>query len=158
MEKLELKHLAPYLPYGLKWMKGNNKYNTAHLSTKRIGIISQKGFGDIEKHSFEYLPKNLKPILRPLSDLTKEIEVNGEKFVPIECLDYGCVEYDYIFKSSNDYVNISILNEQLEQIDIIQSDNIALTSHGTVNKLISWHFDVFGLIKSGLAIDINTLL
>jgi len=24
-------------------------------------------------------------------------------------------------------------------------------------KLISWHFDVFGLIEKGLAIDINTL-
>jgi hypothetical protein len=28
--------------------------------------------------------EKIKPILRPLSDLTKEIEVNGEKFIPIE--------------------------------------------------------------------------
>jgi hypothetical protein len=26
-----------------------------------------------------------------------------------------------------------------------------------VEKLIEWHFDVFGLIKKGLAIDVNNL-
>ena len=30
-------------------------------------------------------------------------------------------------------------------------------SYGLVSKLIEWHFDVFGLIEKGLAIDINTL-
>jgi hypothetical protein len=27
----------------------------------------------------------------------------------------------------------------------------------TVEKLLEWHFDIYGLIEAGLAIDINTL-
>jgi hypothetical protein len=26
-----------------------------------------------------------------------------------------------------------------------------------MQKLLEWHFDIFGLIKEGLAIDINTI-
>ena len=31
------------------------------------------------------------------------------------------------------------------------------TNYETIEKLFEWHFDVFGLIEKGLAIDINTL-
>lgn len=35
--------------------------------------------------------------------------------------------------------------------------NIATWSHRAVEWLRQWHFDVFGLIEQGLAIDINTI-
>jgi hypothetical protein len=31
------------------------------------------------------------------------------------------------------------------------------TNYEDIVKLFEWHFDVFGLIDAGLAIDINTL-
>jgi hypothetical protein len=34
---------------------------------------------------------------------------------------------------------------------------MGLNKHQDVQKLFEWHFDVFGLISKGLAIDINTL-
>lgn len=123
--KLELKHLAPYLPYGLKILptlyNRDNKINTLYyLST----IYNSDEFG-VNGYTSNYI----KPILRPLSDLTKEIEHNGEKFVPY-----------YWFGRQG--INIeSILDERWH----------------IVQKLLSWHFDVFGLLDKGLAIDINTL-
>lgn len=119
--KLELKHLAPYLPYGLKYIYKGIEWDLTHLET------STKD-------------REYKPILRPLSDLTKEIEVNGEKFVP----------FDYI----SDY------NPNTKEIYpcVIMDDGIIEMHYWKdFEKLFEWHFDVFGLIDAGLAIDINTL-
>jgi len=81
--KLELKHLAGYLPYGLKVFRENKSVPSDTFvikgATKENVFLSENGLVvvDIDR---------IKPILRPLSDLTKEIEVNGEKFVPLEML------------------------------------------------------------------------
>ena len=122
MEKLELKHLSPYLPYGLKYhmpfdyiserftgmlenhplslcialiseeerKKQLKEYYSLILTQKEpfFAVENDKIFlGQMDTNlRFElddvYL-EELKPILRQLSDLTKEIEHNGEKFVPI---------------------------------------------------------------------------
>ena len=86
--------------------------------------------------------RNIKPILRPLSDLTKEIEHNGEKFVPIVYLCnselYGYSDLRYMINSNN-------------------FNSIESLSFKSFNKIMEWHFDVFGLIEKGLAIDINTM-
>ena len=84
----------------------------------------------------------IKPILHPLSDLTKEIEHNGEKFVPTEKLDHILTIYDNsVILELRDYKRIDLIKYPL---DIIQ-------------KLYEWHFDIHNLIENGLAIDINTL-
>lgn len=102
--KLELKHLAPYLPYGLR---------------------IQDGWGDIQKlrpiHLEETSPIVLRPILRPLSDLeyTKFEFENDEYVIDKESSSELCWdEWTFLFEN---------------------------------------HFDVFGLIEKGLAININTL-
>ncbi len=68
------------------------------------------------------------PILHKLSDLTKVIEHNGEKFVP----------RNKFYGNPLDY-------------------KIRENSYDVVQKLIEWHFDVYNLIDKNLAIDINTL-
>ena len=76
--KLELKHLAPYLPYGLKLIGDidNNPIDKYDISTDGwLCYITNNGGGKGRISGY-------KPILRPLSDLTKEIEINGNKFVP----------------------------------------------------------------------------
>ncbi|PHR23622.1 MAG: hypothetical protein COA36_16885 [Desulfotalea sp.] len=119
--ELELKHLAPYLPYGLRI---KNKTTTMPLSGYYLDELEDPQFGFDDTY---------KPILRPL-DLTKEIEVNGEKFVPIDYLN------------NNGWL--------LDEFDLIRYNQL---DYGVVTKLVEWHFDVFGLIPQGLAIDINTL-
>jgi len=87
--------------------------------------------------------KPVQLILRPLSDLTKEIEHNGERFDPeFRIRDiYG--EYYSISKAQLfDFNWENILNKLPFVI---------------VKQLLEWHFDVFGLIEQGDAIDINSL-
>ena len=87
--------------------------------------------------------KDYKPILRPLSDLTKEIEHRGEKFVPYKKLDWDKWDGEigeYISFGDSHAGVINPLN-QLNQLQF----------------LVSWHFDIANLISTGEAIDINTL-
>ena len=123
--KLELKHLAPYLPYKINVipiMSGNIPLKTV-LSERNISAMMFYGCN---------------PILRPLSDLTKEIEVNGKRFVP------------YLFWDDKD---------RIELISFCATDVIycEYLEYFIMQKLFEWHFDVFGLIENNLAIDINTL-
>lgn len=138
--KLELKHLAAYLPYGIRMYmnKADNTY-TLHGLKKNNGIMKLISYTNSDVFSDE-----CKPILRPLSDMTKEIEINGEKFVPNELISKAMFT-----KSQNtDFVRLKnqIANNKIHQLP-----------YDVSQILLSWHFDIFGLIDAGLAIDINTL-
>jgi len=145
MKKLELKHLAPYLPYNLKVF--DDYYSEirylAALAFSDCGIVKQLHY---PSQTREY--NEIKPILHPLSDLTKEIEHNGEKFVPIEWLN------------ENKSVRlIKVINTGRYEVfsENTGTTNIRFWEYCIIEKLFEWHFDVFGLIKDGLAIDINTI-
>ena len=87
----------------------------------------------------------LKPILHPLTDLTKEIEHNGEIFIPITRL-----KLLYEFESDN-------VCEIRMYINAGWTSSIVELPLDIVLQLISWHFDIAGLIDKGEAIDVNTL-
>jgi hypothetical protein len=93
----------------------------------------------------------MKPLLHPLSDLTNPIKVeghnNGKEFVPI---DEFFIMYGGGFKDKKAFLNTGL-------IDSILNSSYESYTYSLISKLFEWHFDVFGLIKSGLAIDINTL-
>jgi len=131
--KLELKHLTPYLPYGLK-----------AVSTQDIQGVLYKEINLTER--FFSMPTailtNFKIILRPFSDLTKEITVNNEDFVPYE---------------HSTFVEAIIANEYLKYLCEAKADlsEDRWIPYSVVQLLFEWHFDVFGLIDQDLAIDIN---
>jgi hypothetical protein len=129
-EQLELKHIAPYLPYGITIYFENEKGDTWK---KTLAMHCSESRNEFAYHLIDE-ENNWKPLLRPLSDLTKEIEHNGEKFVPNEKLnwDEGNVNH-FIQRDSQDYVDYIIRPFEHRQ-------------------LCEWHFDVFGLIDKGLAI------
>jgi len=152
--KLELKHVVGYLPYGLKC------YNHYHpkLEINVIGFEKDSLLIVYDDSKFYSAFGAFKPILRPLSDLTKEIEVNGEKFVPIEELkrvnrkirfsDNRFMDYDD--GKSKDVLHFSFYDIFSYSLNFEEITEIT-------NKLYEWHFDIHGLIENGLAIDINTL-
>lgn len=147
--KLQLKHLAQYLPYDLQ-LQIDEIYKGFKCKLVVANYTTSFANGVEIKTALIY---NSKPILRPLSDLTKEIEVNGEKFVPIEKLEKMTYNTINIYKPLNvDMpIEINIETENYSQsIDLFDGYLIS-------QKLFEWNFDVFGLIDSGLAIDINTL-
>ena len=152
--KLKLKHVQHY-PIGKNGIKIllERTVNDVHLgynSVKRGSITHIEGMlynGTIFVHSefFKTNIKFIKPILHPLSNLTKPIKVEGynegKDFVPMEKFDIRIKQQFYSFKKTGD----------------ITYKNWYLFPYEFVEKLFEWHFDVFGLIPAGLAIDINTL-
>ena len=119
--KLELKHLAPYLPYNLK-IKTNYGWDT-------VTTLNEYEVNGDHEHSYSYEDHpnevlEFKPILRPLADLEndeyKNRIFNREYIIDKKTdTDLGYYEWCYLFEN---------------------------------------HFDVFGLIEKGLAIDINTTI
>lgn len=138
MEQLELKHLAPYLPFKLLLMDFYDGRNQREL----VGL----NFSSHESIIIKCEPLNkrqiheIKPILRPLSDLVINHSFNPEwLFIFEEYIDdYYPTEMDIVYEMT--------------------SDNDAENFHyPIVQRLFENHFDVFGLIEKGLAININTL-
>jgi len=153
--KLELKHLAGYLPYGLGLVARNVLSETPRRIYSNLNAMNIMSL--IEGDTL------YKPILHPLSDLTKEIEVNGEKFVPIVellKLEYPTQEktgrYSEITVSENGFPN-AFYKYQANRCLTIYTSHIDGISFWNIKKLIEWHFDIYGLIEENLAIDINTL-
>lgn len=141
--KLESKHLAPYLPYGLN-IKFISKYEADRLSIDNVIILKEIKDGAICVNGYKTNNKSYLPILRPLSDLTKEIEINGERFVPVEWLE-------------NKYYTLDLHKQCLKFLEEDGENWINQSDYMLIMHLFEWHFDVFSLIESGLAIDINTL-
>lgn len=154
MRKLELKHLAPYLPYGLIITDGEyNRKLSIHsttYSTNDVGLSRLFAFG-----GYDYALGL--PALHQLSDLTKEIEHNGERFVPSYRICKQLL-YDDSYVNTDDNV-ISIQTHANVQNILIAINNEILDECpcGIYRNLLEWHFDLFGLIEDGLAIDIKTI-
>ena len=80
MEELEFKHITPYLSDGLKYqmqIDNSGTLITINVDINLLDIHVKRMIGGVKM-----LYELAKPIYHPLSDLTKEIEHNGEKFVP----------------------------------------------------------------------------
>lgn len=134
--KLKLEHLAPYLPYRLKCKTEHGFTTMESLNDFCINIDHEDSYS-YEDHPDQKL--EFKPILCPLSDLTKEIEHNGRTFVPYETK----VLVDFM----TEVEGMDCLCECDHDISINPD-----VSYYVITALIEWHFDVFGLIDAGLAI------
>jgi hypothetical protein len=125
-DKLELKHLAPYLPYDVEVeLKNEIVHNQIILDVDSL-----------RRNGLSYI----KPILRPLSDLTKEIDWrnDGKKIL-----------FEKLFFRENSLK----LNKELR---ITNGKPISeFLTYGIVEKMLEHHFDVFGLIEKGLAIPMG---
>jgi hypothetical protein len=203
--KVEINKIVGYLPYDLYFLRhdiayyGGKKEHTkgkrgtvAYECKKRGKLMAiNKGLNKITTHcgSFilsettkeiidHYVTKKItyKPILKPLSMLTKEIEHNGEKFVPlVELAKISYAKYwhknnlvnfrdekwvqvtgYYKFRYNDSRKSFECIkhntNDEYTECDCFVPSQIEL-----FQKLFEWHFDVFGLIDKGLAIDINSL-
>ena len=128
--KLEIKYLASYLPYGLniKDVKHSSVFEALHFITTPHQDFS------LFKGNFDQLTndKYLKPVLFPLSSLTKEITINGETFVPKKL----------ILDSAKFHSEVPIC--------VIDND-YRLWNVFEYEILLSLKFDIYNLIEKGLA-------
>ena len=128
--KLKIKHLALYFPYDLK------------LMVEIEGILDReiKSLKWINYYRTDY--SNIYPILRPISDFGDSDDT--KKVLEFIGSEKWCEVYDYYFNVWFD--------------DLCNIDKLILQAPFEIFQyFLANHFDVFGLIKKGLAIDINTL-
>ena len=163
--KLELKHLAPYLPYNLQMayiIRGKiveigdlNKVFIYRNETHpiRYGI----NYNDAE-HEWMF-----KPILRPIGSMTKEEAYElgtiliskadmEDKEIGIGEMTLMGVTYPTIMYKDQEDEDYSV-TIQFSSIGISGIDLIPYEAH---EWLFKHHFDVFGLVEKGLAIDKTT--
>ena len=133
-DALTLQDLCDYLPHGVMFYGGGTFATLVGLSEKKAMLRHPMG---VEAIDIDELHIENDLILRPLSELNEEIEHNGEKIVPIEEIGY--------------HHNFSMLNT--DQI-ISDPKRYPFT---VVQALLSWHFDVHGLIEKGLAVSMKEL-
>jgi len=141
---------------------------------------------DNEEHIYERQLDEVFPHVRPLSQLTQEIEVGGKRIVPIVELtkllienieEFGSVKFygatkihsddniysiDFLFNNENEsthkftidfYGNYPLLT-MTRNIGFSGASYIQTLNYGLFfQKLFEWHFDVFGWIEKGLAIE-----
>lgn len=126
--ELELKHIAPYLPYGLKLKDAQG--NVTELTLGNLNL---------EEMWMHWL------VLRPLSDMDKIIaSVNEPSFKPSSRYDLRLYDGEWCEEFYAEYGESP--KAFIPVADMAQS-----------TWPFKYHFDVFGLIQAGLAVDINTL-
>ena len=188
--ELELKHLAGYLPYGVKVAYLRRAIGSSEIleiiPSQQIDAIYTQ-YNGVEIHTEPYSKRafliDYKLQLHPLSSLTKEIEVDGRSFIPIielARLENGGGIFDYqieklfildfggsiglYYTSSAGLVEFSYDPEFMTFTMMLRHKDESYKCDLTVNhqlkmfqKLFEWHFDVFGLIGKGLAINMEEL-
>lgn len=143
-----LKDICARLPYGIKayvknWSKLDRKYyegiytvKSAHPSLNSVLTYSDKGSVEVLIDYDDYV---IKPYLFPLSSMTNELwdkEFSGYGITEFtrDSFKYGC-----------------------ETLDFNRSNPDLLNMVRFINLLIKNHFDIYGLIPMGMAIDATGL-
>ncbi len=136
MNKLELKDVAPYLPYGLTFRYDEEPSEYVMIGLKCNRIKLSEVTEDLSDGWVGY-NDGWKPILRPLSDIYYNV-TGGKVMNDLDC-DLKTVHELWDFY---DKENTFELNDLL---------------YKTYQIVLQNHFDVFRLIEKDLAININDL-
>ena len=138
--KLELKHLAPYLPYSVKIEHPTLMYGKRKISE----LDSIKEFHIEIQHRLYVEISQCKLILKPISDLSILVKEEFEK-------------YDGLRSGKANEEIINLFCEENGVDELIENIDLKSLPYECVDFMFRNHYDFFGLIKLGLAIDINTL-
>ena len=174
MIKLELKHLAPYLPYKLGVASGDEYdsiLNNIGVMGTHYDVYAPNNYTiyqlcKCEDGVFKYMgvrPIQVKPILRPLSAMTKDeaYELMNIIFVDddIKGIDIEIIGSLIVISSPEKYGSyITIIDEDKATVEAYYEDYSHISSNYPISyEIYEWlfkhHFDIFNLIKNNLAID-----
>ena len=152
--KLELKHITPYLPYELKVdYNGKVWYTDSIILYNRVVLLN-------EEASTSASICEVKPLLRPLSSMTKEeayefgVLLMGETDMKDKKVGIGEMalmgdKHPAIMYQDQEDDEYSVLIQFFK----VGISGMSLIPYEAYEWLFSKHFDVFGLIEKGLAIE-----
>lgn len=175
--KLELKYLAPYLPYGLKVQTSWSIDGFGGLCTSKVvGLYRDELL--LEPHTIlhKHIPYRIsidrtslddpdtKPILLPMSSLYTEMEDGTVPIVELAKIEHSCSVYHIL---RNKVVEVAGDNQDSMSFKYDLDDNYFINSNfdcdyeyypimyqlDLFTYLFSNHFDVWNLIDKGLALD-----
>lgn len=158
-----IQEIAPYLPYGLQIKILN--YQCDYVGIEYAKATGFYLLGDTLHVAYEggstgKDPSIFKPILRPLSDLTREICHNGEKFIPIvrllEMKERQQFSKDQMLKSCSKNATVNVIGVEAYESKSLITTGMTIYSveyalktinMGTLVYKLSYddHFDRFSL-------------
>lgn len=166
--KLTAQDLALYIGCEVEWLaeRGCNLagINTADQSFYPVGLVYSNGLTVWTQE------RAVKPILRPMSDMTEDEE---KEFVPL-CAGSQIARFSrdqnqsgasnwrqWLIEFENGDVDHLVMNESgetwfrsyFEHTDIRKNFSNTINQHKQTVWLLRHHFDLFGWVESGLAID-----
>lgn len=145
--KLEIKHLAPYLPYELKcfYKLSNIEELESFVDPKNLPYKGYIGELSLESMASIHIFEEVKPILKPLSSLPSHEIVEW-----IDDLDPIILEgYNYV----NNGNEISVYTPTRKFFIAWENQLVPKCYTFIYQKLIENHYDIYGLIDAGLAVD-----
>jgi hypothetical protein len=151
--QLEIKHLAPYLPYGLKAIDEHGKVRTIDWECQSytntiVGLNHVIKIQSVQVVLF-------KPMLKPISKL--------DELLRVEFTNYNLLAYEFSnYKEGENYPEN--YNEKL--IDLFCFENIhteeslvdldlSKLPYNCIEYMFENHYDYFRLIDNGLAVEIK---
>ncbi len=146
--KLELKHIKGYLDTGLKLLIKDEVYIMKSCFNGTSGQLllsttKQVWINNFPKISINPNSNDVKPLLCPLSGLTKEIEQHFKG--------------QFTFAMERGKLILNEWRENKEDLWMSYNGTYESYPYNVVEWLFSKHADVYGLIEVGLVTDINTL-
>lgn len=137
--KITLEGLAPYLPYNLPVLRINMKgeWKKIHLGLGNIGDVIEN-------------PDRYRPIMRDIGNFNSTpMPLRIEQ-------EYRALKHDPIHGferlEKNEFNNLIFVFEDHQTFTSLTFDTLPI-----LRFLFKYHYDVFGWIDNGLAIDIKTL-
>ena len=182
---MKIENIAPYLPYKVNvlvdtknWFEKREPFIAMLIGIFDFEYLTVK-YLDENDATYTDNGDNFKLILRPLSDLTKPCldgkiplmelakyvypESEDEKFVVTKkgiLFEYHEDGNSYIamyFTFITNEFKIFTVNDKYSNDSCTKSSKPSTKQFQLFQKLFEWHFDVFNLIESGTAININKL-
>lgn len=135
--KLELKHLSYYLPYELR-----GKFNLKDVDERHPDRLEDKF---LRAENVYFFLTYCKPLLIPMSELPKQAKATVVGIRNIDQINSKCCYHIY-HKDGE-----TVFNDLPEQMPIEDVWD-------TYEQLFAGHYDVFGLIEQGLALNKLTIL
>ena len=146
--KLELKHLAPYLPYELK--VETLDYKNDYVNQRYDLLIgfhqwdkNEQYWSCLLQHGSKPDISRVKPILRPLWDLDSLIEAEFKKFADT-----------FAVKNKSEIIDL-FCYENIKTEECLADLDLRKLPYECIEYMFKNHYDVFDLIPAGLAVPIH---
>ena len=136
---LTLEHLSIAMTYNYSLQYFDDERELLHNDCKIVELREDEITIANGEYQYDVKFKDVKLIVRPKADLTKEINYKGEIFIPVNYEVFEISKED-IIEFQNNFIHYKRMKFGILQI------------------LLKWNFDIFNLTKDGLAISIHDVV